>query len=179
MVVSRVATPDEIIVRVMKYDGTEYRRWRARLTRRQEALIVLEAEFEIRVNHHSLGEIARGTRTIEYYWLDRWYNVFRFLNDDCTTRLYYCNINLPPALEAGVLSYIDLDIDILVQPNLSVQVLDSDEFEANARRYDYSEEVKKNARAAVAELTAMIETREFPFTENVLNSLVSPVVNYS
>jgi len=172
-----VRAPDQIIVRVVKYDGTEYRRWNARVSRRQEALIVLEAEFEIEVNHHLLGEIARGTRTIEYYWLDRWYNIFRFLNDDRTTRLYYCNINMPPALEDGVLSYIDLDIDILVQPNLSLQVLDSDEFEANAQRYDYSDEVKKNAQAAVVELTSMIKTRQFPFIENASSSSAASVVN--
>jgi protein associated with RNAse G/E len=87
------------------------------------------------------------------------------LNDDTQTRLYYCNINTPPALDGSVLTYVDLDIDILVQPDSSYQVLDLDEFESHAQRFDYSDETKQQARAAVDELILMIEKREFPFTE--------------
>ena len=157
-----------IIVRVLKYDGAEYRRWSARVARREGSLIVLDAEFEFDVQHHLLGNIQRGTRTIEYYWLDRWYNVFRFLNADGSTRLFYCNVNMPPTLEDDLLSYIDLDIDILVQPDLSYQVLDLEEFAANTERYGYSEGTKRQADAAVAELIKMIEARQFPFGDNSL-----------
>ncbi len=157
-----------LTVRVLKYDGAEYRRWNARLARRDGSLIVLDAEFEFDVQHHLLGDIQRGTRTIEYYWLDRWYNVFRFLHESDETRSFYCNVNMPPRLEDGVLTYVDLDIDILVQPDLSYQVLDLEEFAANAARYGYSEETKRHANAAVAELISMIETRQFPFADNSL-----------
>src|SRR5467141_288218 len=132
MSTATITTPVEVTVRVLKYDGTEYRRWNARLSRRDGLLIVLEAEFDRGVQHDLLGEIRAGTKTVEYYWLDRWYNVFRFLKDDCATRLYYCNINTPPRFEDCVLTYTDLDIDILVEPNLSYQVLDLEEFETNA-----------------------------------------------
>ena len=153
----------QITVRVLKHDGVEYRRWHATLARRAEDLIVLDAEFDVDVSHELLGEIKRSTRTVEYYWLDRWYNAFRFLKDDGSTRLWYCNINTPPEFDGKTLSYIDLDIDILVQPDFSLQVLDEDEFETNAERYGYSPEEKSRAQAAVAELTAMIEQRRFPF----------------
>ncbi|HVS21172.1 MAG TPA: DUF402 domain-containing protein [Pyrinomonadaceae bacterium] len=163
MSASNVAAPAQIVVRVLKYDGKEYRRWNARMARKEGSLLILEAEFEFEVQHDSLGRIQRGTRTIEYYWLDRWYNIFRFLESDGRTRLYYCNVNMPPTFGGSELRYIDLDIDILVQPDLSYQVLDLEEFEANAIRYDYSEEVKSRTHAAVDELVAMIETRQFPF----------------
>ncbi len=155
--------PDQLTVRVLKYDGTEYRRWNARLSQHNGSLLVLDAEFEYDVQHDLLGAIQSGTRTIEFYWLDRWYSIFRFMNDDNRTRLYYCNINMPPSLKDKVLTYIDLDIDILVQPDFSYQVLDLDEFEENARRYGYSEEVKTQARAAIDELISVIESRQFPF----------------
>ena len=157
-----------ITVRVLKHDGAEHRRWNARLARREGSLIVLDAEFEFDVQHHLLGDIQRGTRTIEFYWLDRWYNVFLFLRADGSTRLYYCNVNVPPKFEDDVLTYIDLDVDILVQPDLSYQVLDLEEFAANAGRYGYSEETKRQADAAVSELILMIETRQFPFAGNSL-----------
>src|SRR5580765_4007015 len=139
----RMAPPKQIMVRVLKHDGAEYRHWNARIRRREGLVLVLEAEFEIDVSHRLLGSIRRGTRTVEYYWLDRWYNVFRFLNDDGTTRLWYCNVNTPPAFSNDALTYIDLDIDILVQPDLSYQVLDMDEFETNSRIYGYSDKEKK------------------------------------
>src|SRR5262245_8502504 len=113
-------------VKVFKHDGAEYRQWKARLLRREGDLIVLHAEFDVDVSHELLGEIKRSTKTVEYYWLNRWYNVFRFLRDDGSTRLWYCNINRPPEFEGHTITYVDLDIDILVQPDFSFQVLDED-----------------------------------------------------
>ncbi len=175
----KIAAPAEVTVRALKHDGAEHRRWHARTGRREGPLIVLDAAFEFDVQHHLLGDIQRGTRTIEYYWLDRSYNVFRFLNSDGSTRLFYCNVNTPPTFADDVLTYIDLDIDILVQPDLSYQVLDLDEFEANAARYGYSEEIKGQAHAAIDQLLSMIKNGAFPFSGNTLWSSVPSVVDYS
>jgi uncharacterized protein len=156
--------PEAITVRVLKHDGAEYRCWNASLARQEGSLLVLHAAFENDVQHDLLGNISRGTRTIEYYWLDRWYNIFRFLESDGSTKLFYCNVNMPPAISGGVLSYIDLDIDILVQPDFSYQLLDLDEFASNTLHYGYSEPVKRQAQSAIDELISMIETRQFPFS---------------
>ena len=153
----------QFTVQVLKYDRSEYRRWRARLARRAGTLMVFDAEFDADVEHDLLGQIQSGTRTVEYYWLDRWYNIFRFLSADGATRLFYCNVNMPPKLEGDTLRYVDLDIDILVQPDLSYQILDLDEFETNANRYGYPPDVKEQAQEAVKQLTSMIASRQFPF----------------
>ncbi len=158
--------PQPITVRALKYDGVEHRRWEARMSCEEGALIVLDAEFDSDLDHHLLGQIRRGTRTVEFYWLERWYNVFRFLNDAGQTLLYYCNVNMPPTLAHRTLSYIDLDIDILVHPDLSYEVLDLDEFERNAELFGYDDETQRQARAAVDDLISMIETRQFPFVES-------------
>ena len=165
----------EITVRVFKHDGTEYRRWNARLCRHEGDLVVLDAEFDVDVAHELLGEIKRGTRAVEYYWLNRWYNVFRFLKDDGNTRLWYCNTSTPPQFDGTTLSYIDLDIDILVQPDFSFQVLDEDEFETNAKIYGYSEKEKSGVHAAVQEVLEMIKRRHFPFL--LESSSMSSLVN--
>jgi protein associated with RNAse G/E len=170
-----IIEPDQITVRVLKHDGAEYRQWNARVARRQGSLLVLDAEFEYDVTHHALGDIRRGTRTIEYYWLDQWYNVFRFLTANNQTSLFYCNVNMPPELEGSVLSYVDLDIDVLVQPDFSFKILDLDEFEVNAARYGYSNELKNNALAAVDEIVGMIESGQFPFDESNSKLSVSSV----
>ncbi len=155
--------PKDVTVRVLKHDGKEYRRWRARFREQQASLVVLDAEFDIDVSHRLLGDIKRGTKTIEYYWLDRWYSVFRFLETHGDTRLWYCNINLPPRFENSEITYIDLDIDVVVKPDGSHEVLDLDEFESNAKKYGYSEDEKTRALNALAELLGMIERGQFPF----------------
>jgi len=154
---------NEITVVVFKHDGAEYRRWRGRLVEQEGTLLVLHAEFDIDVSHHLLGEIKRGTRLIEYYWLDRWYNVFRFLDDNGSTRLYYCNINKPPAFDGQLLSYIDLDIDVIVKPDYSYEVQDLDEFEMNSAKYGYTAEEKERVEQALEALTGLIQSRQFPF----------------
>ena len=126
---------------------------------------MLDAVFEEEVEHELLGKILSGTISTEYYWLDRWYNIFRFGAPNRKLQNFYCNINQPPTFDGRVLSYIDLDIDVLVAPDFTYQVLDVDDFEANAGRYSYPEDVRGNVQRALTELIALIETRAFPFNE--------------
>ena len=158
-----MSQPIPITVRACKYNGDEHRRWPAILLRQEGTLLVLDARFEEEIQHDLLGTIALGTTSVEYYWLDRWYNVFRFSEPSGTLRNYYCNINVPPAFDGTVLTYIDLDIDVLVGPDSTYQVLDLEEFEQNAARYGYSSEIKQNAKKALTELISLIESRQFPF----------------
>jgi uncharacterized protein len=140
-----------------------HRTWHAELIHRKGSLLILDGEFDVDVEHALLGTIAAGTSSLEYYWLDRWYSVFRFGVAGGKLRSYYCNVNVPPTFDGQVLTYIDLDIDILVQPDSTYQILDMDEFEKNSAIYNYSTEVRENSRRAVAELVQMIETKQFPF----------------
>ncbi len=155
-----------VVVSACKYDGREHRRWSARLKRRDDELLVLDAEFTEEVRHQLLGVVARGTLSVEYYWLNRWYNIFRFLKPDGRLRSFYCNINIPPSFDGSILSYVDLDIDILVAPDMSYQVVDEDEFVLNAVKYDYPAHIRERAYRALDELVRIIERREFPFGED-------------
>ncbi len=95
--------------------------------------------------------------------MDRWYNVFRFSDPNQQLKSFYCNINVPPQFDGEVLSYIDLDIDVLVQPNFAYQVLDLEDFERHAQLYHYPEDIKANTHRALNDLINLIETRSFPF----------------
>jgi protein associated with RNAse G/E len=103
--------------------------------------------------------------SIEYYWLNRWYNIFRFVEPAGELRHFYCTVNVPPVFQKNVLSYIDLDIDILVAPDFSYSILDEDEFAVNAERYNYPAEVRRHSQEALEELLTLIEKRAFPFSE--------------
>jgi uncharacterized protein len=159
------AAAKAVTVRTYKYDGTEHRHWHAQLSLQQDSLIILDAKFEEEIQHPLLGIISPETTSIEYYWLDRWYNIFRFVQPGGELRNYYCNINVPPVFQKNVLSYIDLDIDILVAPDFSYSILDQDEFAINAERFNYPIEVRRRSLKALEELVALIEKRAFPFNE--------------
>jgi uncharacterized protein len=150
---------------VLKYDGSEHRRWPARIARIDGPLLVLDAVFDEEIEHELLGTISVGTISTEYYWLDRWYNVFRFSDSEGRLKRFYCNLNQPPSFDGHVLSYIDLDIDVLVAPNFTYKILDVEDFEENAKRFAYPDDVQTSARRALAELTSLIESRAFPFNE--------------
>jgi protein associated with RNAse G/E len=154
-----------IEVRTFKFDGQPHRTWNAELVRQKDSLLVLDGKFDDDIEHDLLGTIASGTHSLEYYWLDRWYNIFRFSQPNDELRNYYCNINMPPKFINGILSYVDLDLDILVAPDFSYQVLDLEDFERNVTAYGYSLEIQANARRAVEELTGMIQLRQFPFDD--------------
>lgn len=146
---------DWVVVRVLNDDGSERRRWSARVARQDGPLIVLDAVFDEEIQHDLLGTIPLGTISKEYYWLDRWYNVFRF------NERFYCNVTRPPSFAGLTLTYVDLDIDVLVEPDFSYKILDLEDFE----NYSYPTDLKQKARQALAELMSLVEARAFPFDE--------------
>ncbi len=159
----KMGDPEEIIINSRKLDGKIHRSWKAKLVERNDSLFVFVGEFEKEVKHPNLGVIRRGTVSYEYYWLNRWYNIFRFHEPGGALRNFYCNINMPPKFENGVLDYIDLDIDILVWQDFKYEILDAGEFEENAEKYKYSENLKQTVDLNVKEIINLIENRKYPF----------------
>jgi predicted RNA-binding protein associated with RNAse of E/G family len=72
-----------------------------------------------------------GDRFVEYYYTDHWYNIFVIHDhEDGKVKGWYCNIGKPAVFEGGVVSYVDLALDLWVSTNGEQTVLDEDEFEA-------------------------------------------------
>lgn len=153
----------QMTINSRKFDGKIHRSWKCKFVEQKQSLLVFVGEFEKEVRHSQLGIIRRGTISYEYYWLDGWFNVFRFHEPEGELRNFYCNINLPPKFENGVLDYVDLDIDILVWNDFRVEILDLDEFETNAKIFDYPTDLKIQIKKTCSELLEMIARREFPF----------------
>lgn len=146
-----------------KFDEKIHRSWECDLIEKSDSLLLFVGKFSEEVRHSKLGVIERGTISYEYYWLDRWFNVFRFHEPDGSLRNFYCNLNMPPVFADGVLDYIDMDIDVLVWKDFRVEILDLDEYEENAARCNYSDELKIKIKTVLEELMNMVNRREFPF----------------
>ena len=114
-----------------------------------EHSIVLEALFD-RADMPFLEVVFKtGDRFVEYYYTDRWYNIFVIHDrDDGAVKGWYCNIGKPAVLEHGIVSYVDLALDLWVSVDGKQTVLDEDEFEA----LNLEEELRVGALSGLNEL---------------------------
>lgn len=105
-----------------EYEGT--------LLKSDEHSITLEALFD-RADMPFMDVVFKtGDRFVEYYFTDRWYNIFAIYDrDDGTIKGWYCNVGGPAVFEDGVVYYIDLALDLWVSADGKQTILDEDEFE--------------------------------------------------
>jgi len=101
------------------------------LLSRDERTLVLEALFD-RADMPFMDVVFKtGDRFVEYYYTDRWYNIFVVHDrEDGNIKGWYCNIGEPAVFEDSTVSYVDLALDLWVSTRGEQTVLDEDEFEA-------------------------------------------------
>lgn len=151
-----------ITVNSRRFDGTIRKSWRCELLEQRDSLLVAVGEFDVDVYHSDLGHIKKGTLSYEYYWLDRWYNVFRFHEPSGEFRNFYGNVSTPARFENGILDYVDLDIDLMIDANSKITVLDREDYEQSIAIFGYSTEVQANVESALNELLEVFEKKEMP-----------------
>jgi protein associated with RNAse G/E len=74
----------------------------------------------------------RGDVFFEFYFFDRWFNVFEIRAPDGARKGWYANVGLPAELkqDASALEYVDLALDVWTRPDGGYVVLDQAEFDA-------------------------------------------------
>ena len=155
-------TSREITIQAKKYDGRVRKTWTGGVLSESDDIVVLVARFEKAVQHNDLGVIEAGTVSFEHFWFDHWYNVFRFHRPDGTLLAHYVNIAMPAEIDGDVLSYIDLDIDVIRWADGRVEVLDRDDFEKNQIKYSYPADVIEAAERALLDVLSLIDKGGLP-----------------
>jgi len=119
------------------------------LLHQAENSVTLEALFT-RDDLPFMGVVLKkDDRFVEYYYSDRWYNIFEIHDrDDDSLKGWYCNIGMPAVIEDGIVSYVDLALDLWVSTSGNQTVLDEDEFES----LGLSEELRASALNGLEEL---------------------------
>src|SRR5919206_2139103 len=143
-------SPD-VTVRKFLYDGTPNYVWEGRVVERDDEVVVLEAYFTR--GRRDLGYVVfeRGDLFVEFYYFDRWYNVFQIYSSAGELKGWYCNITQPATLQGGELRFVDLALDLFAYPDGTSLPLDVEEFEEHAASL-YSPEDSAMARVAFDEL---------------------------
>ena len=126
------------------------------LMERDPHSITLEALFT-REDMPFMGVVLKkDDRFVEYYYTDRWYNIFEIYDrDNGKLKGWYCNVGLPAVIENGIVSYVDLALDLWVSVQGDQTVLDEDEFE----NLDLKEELRTGALRGLEELKQLFHAR--------------------
>jgi uncharacterized protein len=143
-------------VLVLKCDlnGEETWRYEGQVLEQMPDRVLLEARFN-RPDLHFHGIVLReNDRFVELYYSDRWYNIFEVHDrDDDRIKCWYCNVCKPAVFADGVISYVDLALDLLVYPDGQILVLDEDEFAA----LQLDDASRQKAREALGDLQKVFE----------------------
>jgi uncharacterized protein len=129
------------------------------LLHRDENSITLEAFFDREDMPFMDVVLKKGDRFVEHYYTDHWYNIFAVYDqDDGKIKGWYCNIGKPAVIEDGVVSYVDLALDLWVSTSGKQTVLDEDEF----GKLNLKEELRAGAWSGLNELKRFFKNNEPP-----------------
>mgnify|MGYP001033217830 CR=1 FL=1 len=127
--------------------------------RREPNFVVLEALFNRPDTSFMDIVLKENDRFVETFYSDRWYNIFEIHDrDDGRVKGWYCNVGMPALIEDGVVSYVDLALDLWVSVDGRQTVLDEDEF----AELDLDNEVREGAQKGLDELKRYFETKNPP-----------------
>lgn len=152
---------NDVTVRKFFYDGTPSYVWTGRIVEQSAEGVVLEAFFAH--DRRDLGYVVfeRGDLFIEFYYFDRWYNVFQIYSARGELKGWYCNICKPIERVDHEIRFIDLALDLFAYPDGASLPLDVEEFEELAASVYHPEDVAR-ARAALEELIALHQRGALP-----------------
>jgi hypothetical protein len=145
----------------LRYDRSLIFAWDAHVLERTPEHVLLAGLFN--GGHRDLGYVVldRGDLFLEWYYFERWYNIFQVYGVAGALKGWYCNIGMPPSLRSTELSYVDLALDVFVHPDGRHLVLDEDEF-AELKRDRISAEDARQAEQGLAELLALVQGAQLP-----------------
>ncbi len=108
-----------------------------------------------------------GDRFIEYYYANRWYNIFEISDASNTRKGWYCNIAEPADIREEHILQKDLLLDVWVDSSGKPLVLDEDEFEADKMLDDKQ---RQCARQGLRDLLQIIANEAAPFSYKPLKT---------
>lgn len=106
--------------------------------------------------HWSTRTYALPYNCLQFFWPQRWYTLSAFYERRILKHTY-ASIIQPAGIGIDSLSYVDLDLSILVKPDQTYEILTQAEFEQMADLLHYSEETRIGALMAMRTITSSIQ----------------------
>jgi len=102
----------------------------------------------------------------EYFYADRWFNIFEIASSDGKRKGWYCNVAEPATIFDDRIEQVDLFLDVWVNTAGKPLVLDEDEFAAATT---LSERQRAGAQQGLQTLLHLIQTRQHVFANLATN----------
>jgi predicted RNA-binding protein associated with RNAse of E/G family len=142
--------------------GEEKLRYPAEISARFENGVVLEAYWRHARRDLGYTLFEPGDHFIEYFYSDRWFNIFAISTAEGRRKGWYCNIAAPARIDAECVAQIDLLLDVWVAPDGQSLILDEEEFAADLT---LTAEQRQGALQGLDDLLALLAARHEPFAE--------------
>jgi uncharacterized protein len=123
--------------------------------------IIIQAYWELPLKDLGYTCFEPGDRFTEYYYTNRWFNIFDISNASNERKGWYCNIAEPAAINDDQIKQKDLLLDVWVDPWGTPLLLDEDEFEADTTLGNAQ---RQGARQGLHDLLQMIIAQTAPFS---------------
>ncbi len=150
-------------MKAYKYDGALHYEQPLELFEVNKKYIALKGHIGRELTHYTRDTVYTFDKeTIEYFFFDKWYTAAFVFNDESICDYVYCNICLPSTLANQVVSFIDLDIDVIYYKG-EVKVVDIDEFEEHLITYKYPKKTIAKVKEVTEEVILAIKSKKFPF----------------
>ena len=148
-----------ITIRKLDHAGHQVTAYPGQVLQRDDSAIVLRTSWDRAPLDLGFVILEPGDRWTEYFYADRWYNIFEIRASDGRLKGWYCNVTRPARISATEVSAEDLALDLWVAPDGKTQALDEDEFDA----LSLPPAERKAARSALVELQALVAQKAAPF----------------
>lgn len=130
------------------------------LSKRVPNGVVISALWTHSVKDLGYTRFEPGDHFTEYYFTDRWFNIFDIAAANGERKGWYCNMAQPATITDDRIEQIDLLLDVWVDPRGVPLVLDEDEFASDTT---LSEEQRAGAQQGLRDILRMVAEHEEPF----------------
>jgi uncharacterized protein len=162
------------LIKSFKHDGHLHRVWlenwpvpQDQLTpAHQAAAMQVFVNCQTRIREADGREWTSRIPGVSFFVPGKWYNIVALIEEDGIR--YYCNVASPFYYSGNVLTYIDYDLDVILNQRGEVLVLDEDEYTKHKRLYHYSPAVEEKVKAGFEELLALAKDRDDPFDDKMV-----------
>lgn len=152
------------VITVVKLDplGNEKIRYKGEVVTRSPASVVIEATWTLPARDLGYARFEPGDLFTEYYYVDRWFNIFDIKDATGVRKGWYCNIAEPAVIHEDKITQVDLLLDLWVSPAGETLLLDEDEFTQDTTLNDQQ---RNGARQGLQALLAMLAARQETFAD--------------
>jgi protein associated with RNAse G/E len=147
------------MITIIKLDptGTEKIRYQGKVLLRLVNEIVVEAVWTLPDRGLGYTRFETGDRFVEYFYSNRWFNIFAIASKEGVHKGWYCNIAEPARISTDTITQVDLYLDVWINPAGEILVLDEEEFAAATI---LNEQQRVGAKQGLQTLLQMLETRQ-------------------